>query len=53
MIGSMCDGSIIRWSPELNNSCEKIQLNKKNEYSTVDFSKTDGGRNFAIAGLLP
>jgi len=30
LIGSLCDGSILRWTPSMNNTNEKILLNPKN-----------------------
>lgn len=47
----MCDGSIMRWHASKNNSCEKIPLNTKNQYQTIDYSAD--GKRIAVAGLLP
>jgi hypothetical protein len=30
LLGSMCDGSLMRWSSTMNNKCEKITLNSAN-----------------------
>jgi hypothetical protein len=30
LLGSMCDGSIMRWNSKMNNKCEKITLNSAN-----------------------
>ena len=32
LLGSMCDGSVLRWSSKMNNKCEKITLNSSNQY---------------------
>ena len=50
-IGSCCDGSIIRWNSFKTDKVEHIQLNDKNQYSSVGYSYS--GRRFVLAGLLP
>lgn len=50
-MGSMCDGSIMRWTPSMNNSSDKIVLNAKNQYQCIDYSSD--GKRFMLAGLLP
>ena len=47
----MCDGSIMRWRPQMNNSCEKIPMNVKNQYQCIDYS--NDGKRIALAGALP
>jgi len=47
----MCDGSIIRWNPNMNNSAQKIPLNPKNQYQCCDYSGM--GNRFVVAGMLP
>lgn len=51
LIGSMCDGSIMRWKTSMNNSCEKVTLNPLNQYQCIDYS--GDGKRFVVAGLLP
>lgn len=51
LMGSMCDGSVMRWTPSMNNSCDKIPLNPKNQYQCIDYS--GDGKRFCVAGLLP
>lgn len=49
LLGSCLDGSIVRWTAHMSNTCEKIMLNDQNAYHSVDFSID--GKRFAVAGL--
>jgi len=51
LIGSMCDGSVMRWNQEFNNTAERLILNPKNQYQCVDYCGY--GNRFAVAGMLP
>lgn len=49
LLGSCLDGSIVRWTAHMSNTCEKVMLNDQNAYHSVDFSID--GKRFAVAGL--
>ena len=51
LIGSLCDGSIMKWTPAMGNRSKKIALNPTNQYQTIDYS--GDGKRFAVAGTLP
>jgi len=48
LLGSCCDGSIIRWNSFYPGKVEHIELNSECEYRTLDYSCS--GRRFAVAG---
>ena len=48
LIGSCCDGSIIRWTSLKTDQVDHIKLNADSEYRSCSYSYS--GRRFAVAG---
>jgi WD40 repeat protein len=48
LLGSCCDGSVVRWNSYKPDKLDHIQLDGESEYRSLGYSNT--GRRFAIAG---
>ena len=51
MIGACADGGFFEWSPSMEKTPIRTNLNLNNDYCTIDYNN-DGSR-FIIGGCLP
>jgi|ERR1719273_556158 hypothetical protein len=51
LLGSMLNGTIIRWTPQDANKVEHIELDSEAQYHSIDYALD--GRRFVIAGAQP
>ena len=50
-LGSMLNGSIIRWTPQEANKVEHIELDRDAAFHSIDYAAD--GRRFVVAGAQP
>lgn len=48
LLGSCCDGSVVRWNSFKVDKLEHVELDRETEYRSVGFSNS--GRRFVVAG---
>ena len=51
LLGACLDGSIVRWTADMQDSIEHITLNEENSYHTIDYC--EDLRRFCVAGSEP